>query len=467
MNRRHQGWRRATATAATSGVPHRRQNRRAASLPVPQLWHANSPGPGGSSIGAVGRGAGRGRSAAGLTAAGWTAGGCWTGCELAGSPAAPAAAADLAGGGTVAAVGRTAAGSLGGRAAGGSMGCGWVGMVAGATGGNTPRVTGSGGPGGRAGAGRGVTWPSDSPGSDVGDAAGRRGAIAGAGGGAGGGAGSGSGVTADGGGGGGSGSGVTADGGGGAGSGSGVGGGAGSGSGVTADGGGGAGSGSGSVTGRRTTRVLLTTTGTGAEEGACVCAGAAAAASTDADSGPGTPGAVSLAVATSSSPRVCRARFTSPGRSGAAAGSSGVAAGAGGSSTRWPVHSRKLPHEPQNVSVSLFRKPHLVQSITLCSLGGVGPATGTEQMSSGSPSHARTHAPGGWLRASYRSGRPAPQTSGGTDSPGDDLDPMRYVGRLGRGDQRIQAGRRHGRRVLHADSDQEAGRRLPGDGRSG
>jgi hypothetical protein len=58
-------------------------------------------------------------------------------------------------------------------------------------------------------------------------------------------------------------------------------------------------------------------------------------------------------------------------RPGCAAGSaagtgSGSAAGAGGgvASTFAPVHSRKLPHDPQKLSDGSFWKPHFVQTIT-------------------------------------------------------------------------------------------------------
>ncbi len=55
-------------------------------------------------------------------------------------------------------------------------------------------------------------------------------------------------------------------------------------------------------------------------------------------------------------------------------GSSGCDSGSGagdsaaGSSTFDPVHSRKLPHEPQKLSLLVFWNPHLEQTITWRSL---------------------------------------------------------------------------------------------------
>ena len=59
-------------------------------------------------------------------------------------------------------------------------------------------------------------------------------------------------------------------------------------------------------------------------------------------------------------------------RSGSAGGPSGSgASGPGvGSATFDPVHSRKLPHDPQKLSAAVFWNPHLVQTITWRSLDG-------------------------------------------------------------------------------------------------
>jgi hypothetical protein len=57
----------------------------------------------------------------------------------------------------------------------------------------------------------------------------------------------------------------------------------------------------------------------------------------------------------------------SPCCSGAAVGSTKTGSGSGGgagSSTFDPVHSRKLPHEPQKLSDESFWNPHFVQTIT-------------------------------------------------------------------------------------------------------
>jgi hypothetical protein len=51
------------------------------------------------------------------------------------------------------------------------------------------------------------------------------------------------------------------------------------------------------------------------------------------------------------------------GASGAGSTGSGVA-----SATFDPVHSRKLPHDPQKLSAAVFWNPHLVQTITWRSL---------------------------------------------------------------------------------------------------
>ena len=55
------------------------------------------------------------------------------------------------------------------------------------------------------------------------------------------------------------------------------------------------------------------------------------------------------------------------GSSGGGSGS-GAAASAAGSSTFDPVHSRKLPQEPQKLSLLVFWNPHLEQTITWRSL---------------------------------------------------------------------------------------------------
>jgi hypothetical protein len=48
----------------------------------------------------------------------------------------------------------------------------------------------------------------------------------------------------------------------------------------------------------------------------------------------------------------------------------GSASSATGAAAAWatfsPVHSRKLPHVPQNESASLFWNPHCLQTITPC-----------------------------------------------------------------------------------------------------
>jgi hypothetical protein len=44
-------------------------------------------------------------------------------------------------------------------------------------------------------------------------------------------------------------------------------------------------------------------------------------------------------------------------------GVSGVSGAWAGSSTFDPVHSRKLPHDPQKLSLLLFWKPHFEQTI--------------------------------------------------------------------------------------------------------
>jgi hypothetical protein len=45
-------------------------------------------------------------------------------------------------------------------------------------------------------------------------------------------------------------------------------------------------------------------------------------------------------------------------------GATGSGSAACGSSVFDPVHSRKLPHDPQKLSVPRFWYPHLVQTIT-------------------------------------------------------------------------------------------------------
>ena len=65
-----------------------------------------------------------------------------------------------------------------------------------------------------------------------------------------------------------------------------------------------------------------------------------------------------------------------PGCSGAGGGSGATGSGSGagaGSSTLVPVHSRKLPHEPQKLSDGSFWSPHFVQTITWRFLVDEGP----------------------------------------------------------------------------------------------
>ncbi len=62
---------------------------------------------------------------------------------------------------------------------------------------------------------------------------------------------------------------------------------------------------------------------------------------------------------------------------------------AGESTTFDPVHSRKLPHDPQKLSVARFENPHLVQTITWRSLDSQ-PAHMHFEHSARTPGRART-----------------------------------------------------------------------------
>ena len=73
---------------------------------------------------------------------------------------------------------------------------------------------------------------------------------------------------------------------------------------------------------------------------------------------------------------------------GAASGL-GAATSAAGSSTFDPVHSRKLPHEPQKLSLFVFWNPHLEQTITWRSLESL-PAPIQRMRSAGAPGRTRT-----------------------------------------------------------------------------
>ena len=81
------------------------------------------------------------------------------------------------------------------------------------------------------------------------------------------------------------------------------------------------------------------------------------------------------------------------GCSGAAGCGPGSGAGAtcsaGESATFDPVHSRKLPHDPQKLSVARFENPHLVQTITWRSLDSQ-PARKHFEPSARTPGRART-----------------------------------------------------------------------------
>ena len=76
------------------------------------------------------------------------------------------------------------------------------------------------------------------------------------------------------------------------------------------------------------------------------------------------------------------------GSSGCGSGS-GAATSAAGSSTFDPVHSRKLPHEPQKLSLLVFWNPHLEQTITWRSLDNL-PACIQRVRSAGASGRTRT-----------------------------------------------------------------------------